>query len=70
MNNPPKAVIPYVAGVSEDIRHVCGKFEVKVIFRSRQTFCSILTRVKDTLPLEKRPIVVYQIPCRCDKVYN
>jgi len=30
-------MIPYVAGMSEDIRHVCRKFDIRVVFKSRWT---------------------------------
>ena len=56
---PLIVMIPYVAGVSEVIRYVCRKFDVKVIFKSRQTLRSMLTRVRDTLPPEKQSSVVY-----------
>ena len=65
----PVAVISYISGVHEDIGCVCRKFGVRVGFRSRQTLHAMLTRVKDTLPLEKRRNVVYQISCGCGKVY-
>ena len=59
----PLVVIPYVAGRSEDIRRVCRKFNVRVVFKSGRTLRSMLTKVKDTLPLGKRSNVVYRIPC-------
>ena len=62
-------VIPYVAGMSEDIRRVCRKFNIRVVFKSRQTLRSMLTKVKDTLPLGKQSNVVYRIPCSCGQVY-
>ena len=67
----PLVVIPYVAGMSEDIRCVCRKFNTRVVFKSGQTLCSMLTKVKDTLPLGKQPNVVhvYRIPCSCGQVY-
>ena len=69
-DRPPLVVLPYVSGVSEDIRCVCGRYNLRVVFRSGRTLCSMLTRVKDTLPLEKHSNVVNQIPCRgCSKVY-
>ena len=37
----PLVVIPYVAGMSEDIRHICRKFNIRVVFKSRQTLRSI-----------------------------
>ena len=58
----PLVVIPYVAGMSEDIRHVCRKFNLRVVFKSRQTARSMLTKVKDTLPVGKQLNVVYRIP--------
>ena len=59
------------SGVSEDIRSVCGWYNLRAIFRSEWTLRSMLTRVKDTLPLEKYSNVVYRIPCSgCSKVYT
>ena len=62
-------MLPYMEGVSEDIRRVCRKFGLKVVFRSGLSLRSMLTRVKDTLGMEKRSKVVYQIPCSCGKKY-
>ena len=46
----PLVVIPYVAEMSEDIRRVCRKFNIRVVFKSGRTLRSMLTKVKDTLP--------------------
>ena len=62
-------VIPYVAGMSEDIRRVCRKFNIRIVFKSGQTLRSMLTKVKDTLPPGKQSNVVYHIPCSCGQVY-
>ena len=62
-------VLPYTAGVSEYIRRVCSKFGMKVIFKSGQSLHSVLTKVKDALPMEKQSKVVYRIPCSCGRVY-
>ena len=64
----PLVVIPYVAGMS-DIRHACRKFNIRVVFKSGRTLRSMLTKVKDTLPLSKQSNVVYRIPCSCGQVY-
>ena len=61
--------IPYIAGVSEEIRRVCWDYDVRVAFKTGRTLRSKLTRVKDPLPLEKQAMVVYRIPCSCGKVY-
>ena len=42
---------------------------MRVAFRSGRTLRSMLTKVKDNLPLGKRSRVVYQIPCSCGQVY-
>ena len=62
-------VIPYTAGMSEDIRRICRRFNIRVAFRSSRTLRSMLSNVKDKVPMEKRSGVVYRIPCSCGKVY-
>ena len=42
-------VIPYAAGISEDIRHVCRGFKIRIVLKSGPTLRSMLTKVKDTL---------------------
>ena len=54
-------MIPYIAGMSDDIRSVCRKFDVRVVFKSGWTLRSMLTRVKDTLPVGKQFNMVYRI---------
>ena len=61
--------IPYIAGVSEEIRRVCWDYDVRVAFKTGRTLHTKLTKVKDPLPLEKQATVVYRIPCSCGKVY-
>ena len=62
-------VLPYTAGISEDIRRVYRRYGVKVTFSSGQSLRSVLTRVKDPLPIGKQSKVVYWIPCTCGKAY-
>ena len=64
----PLVVIPYVAGMSEDIRRVCKKFNIRVVFKSGRTLRSMLTKVKDMLPPGKQSNMVYRIPCSCGQV--
>ena len=68
-DRPPLVVLPYTAGVSENIRRVCRRFGIKVVFRSSHSLRSMLTKVKDALPMEKQANVVYRIPCSCGKAY-
>ena len=69
VQRPPLVMLPYVAGISEDVRRVCRRFGLKVIFKSGRSLRSVLTKVKDTLPAEKQSKVVYQIPCSCGRAY-
>ena len=53
---------PYTEGVSENVRQVCREFGMKVVFRSAHSLCSMLTKVKDTLMMEKQ--------ASCGKAYT
>ena len=67
--NPTGIALPYITGVSEDIRRVCSRFCIRAVFESSQTLQLMLTKVRDTLPMGKRSRVVYQILCSCGQVY-
>ena len=61
-------------GVPGHVNHcgllpVCRKYDMKVIFKSGRSLRSVLTKVKDPLPMEKKAKVVYRIPCSCGKSY-
>ena len=60
----PLVVIPYVAGMSEDIRRVCRKFNIRVVFKSGWTLRSMLTKVKDTLPPTIQCGILYPLQLR------
>jgi len=62
--------IPYVSGLSEDIRRVCRRHDIKTLFKTPLTLHHQLMWVKDTDPLGKRAGVVYQLPCgECESSY-
>ena len=63
------AVIPYVVGMSEDIRRICRGHNIRVAFRSSRTLRSMLSSVKDKVPAEKQSVVVYKIPYSCGELY-
>ena len=68
----PRATIyiPYVSGLSEDIRGVCRKHHIKTVYKTPFALHHQLMRVKDTDPLEKRAGVIYQLPCsECEFSY-
>ena len=66
---PMLMMLPYVAGISGRIRKTCRSYNIRVVFMSGPTFRSMLTKVKDPLPVEKQANVVYEVPCSCGKVY-
>ena len=67
---PPTVHLPYIAGVSEQIRRVCRDSNIRAVFKSGPTLRSLLTKVKNPLPREKQANIVYEVPCTCGKVYT
>ena len=65
----PLVVKLCVTGMSEDVRHVHRMFNMRVVLKSGRTLCSVLTMVKDTLPIGTRSNLEYRISCSCSQVY-
>ena len=63
------AVIPYSQGLSEQIRRVLKKFNIRTAFRSGASLGKLLTKVKDPVPPEDRPGAIYKISCLCEDSY-
>ena len=63
------AVLPYVKGVSEQLRRSLQQQGVRAVFKSETTLRSHLVRPKDAVNPAKQDGVVYRIPCECGKVY-
>ena len=63
------AVLPYIKGVSEVLRHCLKKQGVCTVFKSDTTLRSHLVRPKDAFEPTKKDGVTYKIPRECDKVY-
>ena len=62
--------LPYVSGLIEDLRRVCRKYDIRMVFTTISTPQQLI-QVKDTDPLLSRLLVVYKIPCSdCEKVYT
>ena len=55
-------VIPYVAGISEDIRRICRGHNIRVAFRLSRTLWAMQSCVKDKVPTEKQSGMVYKTP--------
>ena len=49
-------VIPYVAGMSEDIRRICRGHNIRVAFRSSRTLRAMLSSVKDKVPMHREAV--------------
>ena len=60
--------LSHVVGVSERIWRVCRDFNIRAMFKSGPTLHSLLTKVKDPLPMEKQANV-YKILFTCKKEY-
>ena len=63
------AVLPYVKGMSEQLRRCLQQQGVGAVFMSETTLRSQLARPKDAVDPAKQDCVVYRIPCECGKVY-
>ena len=63
------AVLLYVKGLSEQLRHCLQQQGVRAVFKSETTLRSQLVRPKDAVDPAKKDGVVYRIPCECGKVY-
>ena len=59
-------MLPYVAGDSE---RACRDYNIRVVLRSGTILLSMLTKVKDPLPVEKQVNVMYEVPCFVEKSY-
>ena len=63
------AVLPYVKGLSQQLRRSLQQKGVRAVFKSETTLSSQLVRPKDAVDPTKQDGVVYRIPCECSKVY-
>ena len=69
-NKKPPIVIPYVKGVSEQLRRVYRQYDLQTCFKPCNTIRQQLVRPKDTVSKEKVCAPVYHIPCdSCEAAY-
>lgn len=65
-----RAGIPYIPSTSEALSRILRSYNVQVAHIPNQKLRQSLVNVKDKLPKEKFPGVVYVVPCAdCDYVY-
>ncbi|XP_078372758.1 uncharacterized protein LOC144656411 [Oculina patagonica] len=62
------AVLPYVKGLSEQLRRCLQQQGVRAVFKSETTLRSQLVRPKDAVDSTKQDGVVSRIPCECGKL--
>ena len=64
------ASIPYVQGISEGIRRVLAKLDIRTVMKPEQSKWALMSGAKDAVPPKELPGVVYAIGCQtCPKVY-
>ena len=71
-NQRPHMVVPYTKGLSESLKHVCGKYVVQVYFRGGRIIRSPLVAPKDKDPITKKSGVIYRYKwdrVECDEEY-
>ena len=59
------AKIPYIEGLSQEIRRILRGFRTRTVFRTINKLGRILTSVKDPTPPDERPRVIYNIKHTC-----
>ena len=71
IQEPPVSTmsIPYIEGLSKDIKRIARNFNIRTVFTPQRTLRQSLTRVKDQLLDTWKAYVVYRVTCSCGKVY-
>ena len=62
-------VLPYVRGLSENLRRIFNKHKIRTCFKCNDTLRSALVKLKDPIPVFERSGVVYEVPCKCSATY-
>ena len=62
--------LPYIQGVSEQLKRALNKHNIKATFYTQTTLRSLLSKPKDPIPKEAMNNAVYQLNCKdCEAVY-
>ena len=56
-------VVPYVQGICESIKNICGKHGVTVHFKGGQTLKNVLVSPKDKNSMAKKNSAIYSYSC-------
>jgi predicted GIY-YIG superfamily endonuclease len=63
-------VIPYVKGILEKFRRIGERYNIKTVFKTRQTLHSFLTRTRPHREVQDMRQCIYSIPCECGRCYT
>ena len=62
--------LPYIQGVSEQLKRALNKHSIKATFYTQTTLRSLLSKAKDPIPKADRDNAVHQLNCKdCKAVY-
>ena len=62
--------LPYIQGLSEQLKRALNKHNIKATFYTQTTLRSLLSKPKDPIPKEDRNNAIYQLDCKdCEAVY-
>ena len=68
-NRAPIISIPYYRNLSEVVKRLFQKYDVKIVFRNDSKFDRFIALGKDPYEIEEQSNVVYKISCNCGKCY-
>ena len=68
-NRVPIVSIPYYGNLSEVVKRLLQKYDVRIIFRINSKFDRFITLGKDPYEIKEQSNVVYRILCNCGKCY-
>lgn len=69
VNNNTYYKIPYVNGLSQNLKRILENDNIKVVFYNEKSLRPLFNNNKDKIPSLLKSNVVYQIPCNCGKQY-
>ena len=63
------ATIPYIKELSEAVRRILQKYNIRTAFKTTNILQHMLMKVKDPTPHNERPGIIYKIRCECGDFY-
>jgi hypothetical protein len=62
-------ILPYVPRLGEKIKNIASKFDIRVVFSSKDTLRSNLVNFRPNKVKGTQKEVIYKIPCECGRSY-